>query len=122
MGDFSIPRGVRVACEGFLSKQSKWIKSWRVRYFTLAGNQLYFSAEKGGEPHGVIDLSRCLTVKSADDKAKKAHSFEVSTTTDTFLLVAESDAQKDAWIGAIGRSIVQGSRGAFIREGEEDED
>jgi hypothetical protein len=58
-------------------------------------------------------------VKSADDKAKKAHSFEVSTTTETFLLVAESEAQKDAWIGAVGRSIVQGSRGAYMREEEE---
>jgi hypothetical protein len=36
----------------------------------------------------MIDLSRCTTVKSADLKAHKKHSFEISTPETTFLLYA----------------------------------
>lgn len=36
----------------------------------------------------MIDLSRCTTVKSADLKAHKKHSFEVSTPDTTYLLYA----------------------------------
>ena len=36
----------------------------------------------------MIDLSRCTTVKSADLKAHKKHSFEISTPETTYLLYA----------------------------------
>ena len=36
----------------------------------------------------MIDLSRCTTVKSADLKAHKKHSFEISTPDTTYLLYA----------------------------------
>ena len=41
----------------------------------------------------MIDLSRCTTVKSADLKAHKKHSFEISTPDTTYLLYAG-----EAWI------------------------
>ncbi len=31
------------------------------------------------EPHGIVDLKDCLTVKSAEDKTGKRHAFEVAT-------------------------------------------
>eukprot|EP00978_Attheya_sp_CCMP212_P025742 scaffold83347_cov42-Attheya_sp.AAC.3 len=58
-------------------------------------------------PHGMVDLSLCTTVKSADLKAHKRNSFEVSTAETTFLLYADSEKEKDDWIGSIGRSIVR---------------
>lgn len=36
----------------------------------------------------MIDLSKCTTVKSADLKAHKKHSFEISTPETTYLLYA----------------------------------
>lgn len=36
----------------------------------------------------MIDLSRCTTVKSADLKSHKKHSFEISTPETTYLLYA----------------------------------
>ena len=36
----------------------------------------------------MIDLSKCTTVKSADLKAHKKHSFEISTPDTTYLLYA----------------------------------
>ena len=57
----------------------------------------------------MIDLSKCLTVKSAELKSRKKNSIEVSTAESTYFMVADSDKAKDEWIGAIGRAIVQSS-------------
>lgn len=40
----------------------------------------------------MIDLSRCTTVKSADLKSHKKHSFEISTPETTYLLYAGKEA------------------------------
>ena len=47
-----------------------------------------------GEPHGVIDLKDCLTVKSADEKTGKSHSFEVATPEQVYFMFADSEAHK----------------------------
>ncbi len=60
-------------------------------------------------PHGMIDLSTCMTVKSAELKAGKKNAIEVSTQDTTFFMFADSEKEKDEWIGAIGRAIVQSS-------------
>ena len=69
----------------------------------------------------MIDLSTCQTVKSAEQKAGKKYAFEVSTPDTTYLMVAESDKDKDDWIGAIGRAIVKASS-TFTSEPHEDDD
>lgn len=111
-----------------------WLKEWRRRYFALKGNKLHFAKSAsvrahallpaprgradGGdrdvdaqwppqdEPHGTIDLAECLTVKSAEDKTGKPFSFEVATPDATYYMYAESEKQKDEWIGAIGRFVL----------------
>ncbi len=95
--------------EGWLTKQSAWLKDWRRRYFLLKGSKLYFSKSASEAPHGFIDLSQCMTVKSAELKAGKKHAIEVSTLDTTFFMYADSEKEKDDWIGAIGRAIVQAS-------------
>ncbi len=63
-------------------------KDWRRRFFILKGARLFFAKSPHDAPHGMIDLSRCTTVKSADLKAHKKHSFEISTPETTYLLYA----------------------------------
>mmetsp|Transcript_35080 Transcript_35080/g.110412 ORF Transcript_35080/g.110412 Transcript_35080/m.110412 type:complete len:138 (+) Transcript_35080:279-692(+) len=94
---------------GWLTKQSRWLKDWRRRFFILKGNKLFFSRTEDEAPHGMIDLSTCMTVKSAELKAKKSHALEVSTPEETYLMFADEAKEKDEWIGAIGRAIVQTS-------------
>jgi hypothetical protein len=79
------------------------------RYFILKGSKLYFAKTPSTLPHGVIDLSQCMTVKSAELKAGKKNAIEVSTLDTTFYMYADTEKEKDDWIGAIGRSIVQAS-------------
>ena len=96
--------------EGYLTKQSAWWGIWRKRYFVLQNSKLFFATTAKEAPHGMIDLSNCMTVKSAEIKANKKFAIEVSTTTDTFYMHADNEKDKDEWIGAIGRSIVQASK------------
>lgn len=93
--------------EGYLTKQSLWLRDWRRRYFILKGARLFFAKTPHDSPHGMIDLSRCTTVKSADLKAHKKHSFEISTPETTYLLYADDEKTKDDWIGSVGRAIVR---------------
>lgn len=106
--------------EGFLTKQSAWLKDWRRRYFILKGSKLFFSKTESSTPHGMIDLASCMTVKSAEYKAHKRNALEVSTPDTTFLMYADSEKEKDDWIGAIGRAIVRCSSTFTNDDGMED--
>jgi hypothetical protein len=102
---------------GHLTKRSKWLKEWRRRWFVLKGNRLYYCKAAGGAPHGEIDLKDCLTVKSAEDKTNKRNCFEVATPQETFFLYADTEKEKDEWIGAIGRAIVRFSSAYTSEDG-----
>lgn len=99
-------------------KQSMWLREWRRRYFRLVGNTLYWSKTPNDEPHGSVNLRDCLTVKSAEDRIGKPNSLELSTRSDeVYYLIADTSAEKDAWIGAIGKAIVQSSM-SFMKSGQ----
>ncbi|KAK8805717.1 hypothetical protein WA158_002373 [Blastocystis sp. Blastoise] len=103
-------KGKKVDFSGWLTKRSVWLKDWRMRYFTLVGDKLYFSKSPQDDPHGCIDLADCLTVKSADEKINKRHCLEVTTSNATYYMFADNESSKDEWIGAIGRTIVRHSK------------
>eukprot|EP01083_Nonionella_stella_P265124 898472_1 len=98
-----------------------WLKDWRRRYFLLSGSKLFFSKNPYGAPHGMIDLSTATTVKSADIKSQKKNSFEISTSSETYLMFADSDKEKDDWIGSVGRAIVRAS-GTFLQKNDVEDD
>jgi hypothetical protein len=64
-------------------------------------NKLYFSKSPADPAHGVIDLQHCLTVKSAEEKTGKKHAFEVATPDQVFFMFADTDEEKDDWIGCV---------------------
>jgi hypothetical protein len=108
--------------EGWLTKQSDWLKDWRRRYFFLKGAKLFFAKGEFTAPHGMIDLSQCMTVKSAELKAGKKNAIEVSTKEKTYYMFADTEKEKDEWIGAIGRSIVQSSSTFTAADGAADDE
>uniref|UniRef100_A0A7S3LD69 PH domain-containing protein n=1 Tax=Amphora coffeiformis TaxID=265554 RepID=A0A7S3LD69_9STRA len=103
--------------EGWLTKQSTWLKEWRRRYFILKGSKLFYCKNEYSGPHGMIDLASCTTVKSADLKSKKRHSLEISTPETQILLYADSEVAKDDWIGRVGKAIVRCSRTYYQQPG-----
>jgi hypothetical protein len=65
----------------------------------------------------MMDLAHCTTVKSADLKSKKRHSFEISTPETCYLLYADAENLKDDWIGRVGKAIVRCSRTYYSQGG-----
>lgn len=63
-----------------------------------------------------------MTVKSAELKAQKRNALEVSTPDVTFLMFADSEKEKDDWIGAVGRAIVRSSTTYTQEQGDDDDD
>ena len=115
-----MPR-VKPDYEGYLTKRSTWIKDWRRRYFRLIGNKLYFSQNEREDPHGMINLAECLTVKSCEEKVGKQHSFEIATPEQIYYMYADTEQLKDEWIGVIGKAIIVSSR-SYAGEVDDDED
>lgn len=103
--------------EGFLTKQSMWLKDWRRRFFLLKGSKLFYCSNEYSTPHGMIDLALCTTVKSADLKSRKRNSFEISTPEITYLLYADTEQEKDDWIGRVGKAIVRCSSTYYDQSG-----
>lgn len=105
--------------QGWLTKQSVWLKDWRRRYFILKSSKLFFCKSENSTPHGMIDLASCMTVKSAEYKAHKRNALEVrdpppspprppprpnheylaqvSTPDTTYLMHADTEKEKDDW-------------------------
>jgi len=82
-------------------------QDWRRRFFLLKGSKLFYCSNEYSTPHGMIDLALCTTVKSADLKSRKRNSFEISTPETTYLLYADTEQEKDDWIGRVGKAIVR---------------
>mmetsp|Transcript_26940 Transcript_26940/g.23801 ORF Transcript_26940/g.23801 Transcript_26940/m.23801 type:complete len:122 (-) Transcript_26940:115-480(-) len=97
--------------EGWLTKQSKFLKEWRKRWFVLTPTHLYsFKEEKKYKnPTEVIVLKDCTTVKSAEDEIHKENAFRIDSYNRVFYIIANSGADKEGWIGAIGKAMVKPS-------------
>jgi hypothetical protein len=94
-----------------------FVQEWRRRYCILKGSKLFFGRNEYQGPHDMVDLASCTTVKSADLKSKKRHSFEISTPETCFLLYADTESEKDDWIGRVGKAIVRCSR-TYYQQGD----
>jgi hypothetical protein len=91
----------------------EYIKTWRRRWFVLkAGKMFWFKSDEvlpSSIPRGVIEVSKCLSIKGAEDVVRRPHAFELSTTEDVMFFLADSDKEKEDWINAVGRAIVRHS-------------
>ncbi|CEM20935.1 unnamed protein product [Vitrella brassicaformis CCMP3155] len=97
--------------EGWLSKQSRFLRDWRRRWFILTPHYLASFRKQGQytNPTEILRLRDCSTVKSADDEVHKDNAFRVDTPGRVFFLVADTTADKESWIGHIGRQMVRPS-------------
>ena len=79
---------------GWLMKQGEIIKTWRRRWFVLKEGKMFWFLDQNvtaaSQTRGVIDLSKCLSVKGAEDVINRAHSFELSSREDTQYFIADS--------------------------------
>lgn len=85
--------------EGFLSKRSKWLNEWRLRYFLLIGSRMFYGKDEGSVPHGMIDLMECISASAVNE------TIEIKLKSSSFIILCKSTEESAMWIDAINKSI-----------------
>ncbi|XP_030237380.1 ventricular zone-expressed PH domain-containing protein [Gadus morhua] len=96
-------------------KQVRWkfIKRWKTRYFTLAGNQLLFrkSGKSKDELEDIpIELSKVQSVKVVARKRRDRglpRAFEIFTDSKTYVLKAQDEKHAEEWLQCINVAVAQ---------------
>ena len=112
--------------EGWLYKESRFWKVWRKRWCVLTKkgakcdgkavpHSWLFSFESeswrtdGKAPTEKICMGKCRTVKSIEDEVNKQNAFKIDIEGTPFRFQAESYADKEGWIGALGSAMIKKS-------------
>ncbi|CAG9331292.1 unnamed protein product [Blepharisma stoltei] len=96
--------------EGWIEKQSRFVKEWRRRWLVLTPKFLFTFKQQHAyrdKPTETLRLQACLACKSAVEETKKDFSFKVETKERIFYFSALDRNDKDGWIGAIARAMVR---------------
>ncbi|NXG79728.1 MELT protein, partial [Baryphthengus martii] len=95
-------------------KQVRWkfIKRWKTRYFTLAGNQLLFRKGKSkDDPDDCpIELSKVQSVKVVPKKRRDRslpRAFEIFTDSKTYVFKAKDEKNAEEWLQCINVAVAQ---------------
>ncbi|XP_062329388.1 ventricular zone-expressed PH domain-containing protein [Osmerus eperlanus] len=95
-------------------KQVRWkfIKRWKTRYFTLAGNQLLFRKNKSKYEldDSPIELSKVQSVKVVVKKRRDCglpRAFEIFTDNKTYVLKARDEKHAEEWLQCINVAVAQ---------------
>ncbi|XP_053317368.1 ventricular zone-expressed PH domain-containing protein homolog 1 isoform X3 [Spea bombifrons] len=95
-------------------KQVRWkfIKRWKTRYFTLAGNQLLFRKGKSkDDPDDCpIELSKVQSVKVVAKKRRDRtlpRAFEIFTENKTYIFKAKDEKNAEEWLQCINVAVAQ---------------
>ncbi|NXP20691.1 MELT protein, partial [Scytalopus superciliaris] len=103
-------------------KQVRWkfIKRWKTRYFTLAGNQLLFRKGKSKDDPDEcpIELSKVQSVKVVPKKRRDRslpRAFEIFTESRTYVLKAQDERHAEQWLQCLSVAVAQ----ARQRDGQE---
>ncbi|XP_077579468.1 ventricular zone-expressed PH domain-containing protein isoform X1 [Stigmatopora nigra] len=95
-------------------KQVRWrfIKRWKTRYFTLAGNQLLFRRGKSKDELDdfPIELNKVQSVKVVAKKRRDRglpRAFEIFTDNKTYVLKAQDEKHAEEWLQCINVAVAQ---------------
>ncbi|NXK35056.1 MELT protein, partial [Piprites chloris] len=95
-------------------KQVRWkfIKRWKTRYFTLAGNQLLFRKGKSKDDpdESPIELSKVQSVKVVARKRRDRslpRAFEIFTDSRTYVLKAQDERKAEQWLQCLNVAVAQ---------------
>ena len=87
--------------EGFLTKQGKIVKSWRLRWFTLQRYELRYHRDKDDKvPIRILNLLEC-TDCSRNHSTDKEHCFSLTFPYRTFYMYAATHEEMAEWMSLI---------------------
>lgn len=91
--------------EGWLSKESKKIKSWKKRWFVLNKNRLNYYRTPGSNLLGSIDLTNATEINIIK---RKNNSFEINIPdVRTYRFKSESQEELNCWVESLNKCINQ---------------
>jgi hypothetical protein len=84
----------------WISKKSNWLGTWRKRYMTLQGNNLYIKKSISESPHIHIILTEYMLAKNTNQKeikliSEKSFKFNIS-------IICESEDSAEKWKSLLG--------------------
>ncbi|NXD38322.1 MELT protein, partial [Copsychus sechellarum] len=95
-------------------KQVRWkfIKRWKTRYFTLAGNQLLFRRGKSKDDSDAspIELSKVQSVRAVARKRRERslpRAFEIFTDSRSYVLKASDERDAEEWLQCLNVAVAQ---------------
>ncbi len=96
--------------KGWLYKQSRFLRTWRRRYAVLTKTELltYKTENVNETPTENIKVSSCKAVKSANDETGQAQSFCIQGDGIEYFFYADTEEEKNRWIGLISEITSQG--------------
>ncbi|KAL4140160.1 hypothetical protein PRNP1_015231 [Phytophthora ramorum] len=93
------PPPLELVLQGYLHKQSKHLKIWRVRYFMLTQNEVTYSTKSGRKPRLLLTLG---DVQVIDDQNQVRHPgnfvFVLQTPTRKLFLSATTEQERRSWV------------------------
>ncbi|CAH0520136.1 unnamed protein product [Peronospora belbahrii] len=93
------PAPHELVLQGYLHKQSKHLKIWRIRYFMLTKNEITYSTKSGRTPRLLLSLGN---VQVIDDQNQVCHVgnfvFVLQTSTRKLFLSATTEQERRQWV------------------------
>jgi len=89
---------------GWLVKEGGSFKSWKKRYFVLKNGELSYFKNPGEEALGTVSLGGATSGIEITDSKKKPHCFQIVTPSRTYLLSADNDDDRKAWLEALNEA------------------
>lgn len=91
--------------EGYLTKQGKFPKTWRVRWFVLRNHFLsYYKTKQSSKPLRMLDLFKATLIEY-DDTKQKEFCFRIQFPSRTFYLYANSIEDCHNWVELLQSKI-----------------
>ncbi|CAD8212750.1 unnamed protein product [Paramecium pentaurelia] len=96
--------------EGWMDKQSRFLKKWHKRWIVLTNFTLYTfkKQQQYNNPTEVIDLNQIVSIKQADDhELQKLNSITIQTHDSIFYLIVQDEQQQQQWISIISSQLLK---------------
>jgi len=90
--------------DGWLEKQGGFIPSWKNRFFVLTKNKMQYFRVPYKEEMGQFSITSDCSVQKAPE-CKRGCAFKVITPKRAYLIVANSETDRDDWIAAVQSEI-----------------
>ncbi|CAD8213772.1 unnamed protein product [Paramecium octaurelia] len=100
----------QIVKEGWMDKQSRFLKKWHKRWVVLTNFTLYTfkKQQQYNNPTEVIDLNHIVSIKQADDQElQKVNSISIQTHDSIFYLVVQDEQQQQQWINLISSHMLK---------------